>query len=154
MTHAELWLTTLGVGFVSGFIPLVNIEAYLVLRVVVVGVADDVALVLAATIGQMAAKCLLYLSGRGILSLKFGKRPMKSMEKLKEQLTRRPAYSTGLLFVSAAAGIPPFYAMSILAGTLRFPFVLFFLAGFTGRLLRFSAFVWAPELVLKLRGGG
>ena len=155
-TGSHLFLTTLVFAFLSGFIPVFNIEAYLLSVVVLGGVVNSAALILASTIGQMTAKCLLYSSGRGIvrLPLKPSPKNVERMERLKERLTRRRAYSTGVLFVSALSGLPPFYALSILAGTLRFPFALFLPAGLLGRLIRFGLFVWAPELMMKLRGHG
>lgn len=153
MNPAQLFLTTLGFAFLSGFLPFVNIEAYLLGAVVLGGVADSLVLILASTLGQMAAKCLLYLSARGLVTLPLKKRPMKGMEDLQARLSRRRSYSTGLLFVSAFTGLPPFYALSVLAGTVRIPFVLFLLSGFAGRLLRFALFVAAPQFMMKLRGG-
>lgn len=167
MNPVPLFFTSLGVAFLSGFLPFVNIEAYL-LGMVLGGATQgsgaapnidgsltgSLVLVVAATMGQMAAKCLLYFSARGLVGLPLRKRRIKGMEELRERLSRRRVYSTGLMFVSALTGLPPFYAISVLAGTVRIPFVLFLPSGSAGRLLRFALFVWAPQLMMNLRAGG
>ncbi len=58
---------------------------------------------------------------------------------------------TGLLtFVSALIGIPPFFAMAIIAGSLRVNAVVFFLAGFLGRTLFFWAILARGQPGLRL----
>ena len=54
----------------------------------------------------------------------------------------------GLVFVSAAAGLPPFYILSIAAGMLHFPLPRFVLLGLTGRAIRFAVAVFLPHLAL------
>ena len=45
----------------------------------------------------------------------------------------------GLVFLSSASGLPPFYVISTLAGALRVSFAAFILVGTAGRFLRFAA---------------
>jgi membrane protein YqaA with SNARE-associated domain len=51
------------------------------------------------------------------------------------------------MFASAFSGWPPFYLVSLAAGTLRQPFAPFFAAGFAGRFLRFGLLVLLPQAV-------
>jgi membrane protein YqaA with SNARE-associated domain len=148
LTPAQLVATTFGVGFLSGFIPLVNIEGFLISAVVLGGASSSLGLVIASTLGQMAAKCVLYLSGRGVVTLPLH-RYADRMDRIREWLARRAGHAGVVLFVSALVGFPPFYALSILAGTTRIPFAVFVVAGTIGRFLRFALFVWAPQLMIK-----
>lgn len=93
MGVADVWFATLAAAFLSGFLPFVNIEAYLV----------------------------------GAAALLPGAPP--------------------LVFTSALTGLPPFYVVSVAAGTLGFRPGPFLLAGFAGRLLRFGAVFALPGLL-------
>jgi membrane protein YqaA with SNARE-associated domain len=129
----------------SGLMPIVNAELFLV------GVASLTPssrlwlLVVSATAGQMIAKSFMYLVGSGVVRLPFGRRGKLDLEAARERVA--PWRSKDLLvFVSAAAGLPPFYLTSIIAGTLRFPFARFFVFGLAGRVVRFSLLVAVPPL--------
>jgi membrane protein YqaA with SNARE-associated domain len=129
----------------SGFIFVMNAELYL-LAVSAISPPGAIApLILAASLGQMVAKSAMYLGGRGVLKLPLGKYQEK-MDKVSEKLHRSRAGPGGFVFLSASTGLPPFYLVSILAGTLRLPFLVFFLPGFAGRLIRFGLLVLSPQL--------
>ena len=53
-----------------------------------------------------------------------------------------------LTFVSATIGFPPFFAMAMVAGTLRMNVVVFFLAGLAGRTLFFWAILAGVGLAI------
>ncbi len=128
----------------SGFIPVVNAELFLV---GVAAVAPREGLVVVATLaaaGQMVAKSAMYLGGRGVMRLPSGKRKA-DLEAVRARVERWRSKDL-LVLVSAVIGLPPFFATSIIAGTLRFPFARFLLAGFLGRLLRFGAVVAVPAV--------
>ena len=59
----------------------------------------------------------------------------------------RPMMSGLLTFVSAAIGFPPFFAMAMVAGTLRMNVVVFFVAGLIGRTLFFWAWLLGVGLI-------
>ena len=153
--HSQAAATPLGliwvsfvVCFVSGFLPLVNAEAYLLSVSALSPPHVAVPLTLAGALGQMLAKALLYLSGRGILRLPLGRHGdtvKRKMEQTRAKIERHRAHAGSLMFVSAFVGLPPFYFVSILAGTLRLPFGLFFGVGLVGRILRFGVFVFLPQ---------
>jgi len=149
LSPAQFFITSFGVAFLSGFLPLVNIEAYLVSAVVMGGAASWVSLVIACTLGQMAAKCLIYFSGRGLLKLPYPRHGGKR-EKIEAWLRRREGQAGGVLFVSALVGFPPFYLLSLLAGSLRIPFAVFLAAGVPGRFIRFALFAWFPQVMMRL----
>lgn len=128
----------------SGVFPIVNAEIF------VVGVAAVTAperlwvVVASATAGQMAAKSFMYLVGRGVFRLPWGKRKV-DLEAAGARVARWRSKDL-LVFVSAALGLPPFYVTSIAAGTLHFPFGRFFAFGLAGRLVRFSILVAVPSV--------
>lgn len=93
--------------------------------------------------GQMLAKSALYLAGRGVLSLPL--RSGRKLDALRARLEGNRAGVTGVLFASACAGVPPFYVVSVLAGTLRWSLPRFVVVGFCGRLLRFTIVLGLPQ---------
>ncbi|HSD28076.1 MAG TPA: hypothetical protein VLL75_12285 [Vicinamibacteria bacterium] len=140
MGAADVWIATLAAAFLSGFLPFVNIEAYVVGAAALLPGVSPLAVVVPAALGQMAAKGLLFLGGRGLVSLpsRLRDRAWAASARLG---TRRPP---ALVFTSALTGLPPFYVVSVAAGLLGFRPGPFLLAGFAGRLLRFGAVFAAP----------
>ena len=93
----------------------------------------------------MTAKSVMYLAGRGVLSLPFGKQ-QERMDAAAKKLQGSKIGPGGFVLVSAFTGLPPFYIVSILSGTLRIPFLVFFGPGTIGRLARFAIMVLFPQL--------
>jgi membrane protein YqaA with SNARE-associated domain len=143
---AGLFLVTYLVSFVSGFVPIVNCETYLVSVSALSPLAFALPLTLAAVLGQMSAKALLYLSGRGLMHLPLGRYRAK-LEAAHARFERRRGRAGVFLFASAASGFPPFYVVAVLAGTLRLGFTGFLIAGTLGRFVRFGLVVIVPQLV-------
>ncbi|MBI4909538.1 MAG: VTT domain-containing protein [Acidobacteria bacterium] len=100
------------------------------------------ALTLTATLGQMTGKCALYWAGRGLVRFP---RAQQKLERLR--LTGKDRQYGGLtvLFLSSTFGIPPFYPVSVLAGSLRIPFSRFLAIGLCGRLIHYSVVVLAAS---------
>jgi membrane protein YqaA with SNARE-associated domain len=138
-------LATFFVGLVSGLVPFVNAEAYLVSVSAFFPGATLGVVVAAATLGQMTAKCLLFLSGRGLLRLSIRHRPANGLERVNAFLRGSAARAAALVFVSALCGIPPFYVVTLAAGALGFPLGRFCVVGTLGRLLRFAAVFLLPR---------
>jgi membrane protein YqaA with SNARE-associated domain len=136
----------------SGFIPVVNAEIFLVGAAALAPRSSLPLVVLVAAAGQMVAKTGMYLGGRGVVRLPSEKRKA-DLEALRAKVERWKSRDL-LVLVSAGVGLPPFFAVSILAGTLRFPFARFLLAGFVGRLVRFGLLMAVPALGRRLAGGG
>lgn len=139
-----LALATYAYCLVSGLVPVVNTEVYLLSVSALAPRHVALTLILASTCGQMTAKSLMYLVGRGALKLPLGRHEAR-LEQAGAALQRWRGRTDLLLFASAFTGLPPFYALSIVAGTLRHNFARFFCAGFLGRLLRFAALVLFPQ---------
>jgi membrane protein YqaA with SNARE-associated domain len=139
-----LWTATFLIALVSGLIPFVlNIELYL-LAVATLTKASPVAIVALTTAGQMLAKFILYQVGRGALNVKWIRRG--TMSKAADAFVKHPASSMTVVAVSALTGFPPFYGVSLMAGTLRLPLVSFLTVGTVCRVIRFGAVYWAPSL--------
>jgi membrane protein YqaA with SNARE-associated domain len=141
-----LALATFGVSLVGGFVPLVNVELYLVGVATAVPHAGLVPIVLAASLGQVAAKCVLYGAGTRVLRVS----PGRSRALVAGVARLRAAHSGGraLVFSSALFGLPPFYVMSLAAGALRLGLPVFVALGLTGRVLRFAAVFLVPRLLV------
>ena len=143
MSVADVWFATLAAAFLSGFLPLVNIEAYLLGAAALLPGAPPLVVVVPAALGQMVAKGLLFLGGRGLVSLPLRVRD-RALAVSGRLGTRRPP---ALVFTSALTGLPPFYVVSVAAGMLGFRPGPFLLAGLAGRLLRFGAVFALPGLL-------
>jgi membrane protein YqaA with SNARE-associated domain len=138
---------SLVVGLVSGLVPVLNTEAYL-LAVAALAPSDRLLpVVVLTTLGQMVAKSLLYLAGSGAGSPRFLGDRAARLDEVKQRLKRAPAGVAAVVFASAAAGWPPFYLVSLAAGSLRYSLARFVLVGGSGRLLRFAALVAASRLL-------
>ena len=154
----KLLLLTFGFGALSAVIPIFNMEAYIV---VVYAKAPDhspasSAFLLAAigSLGQNVGKMIWFYAARGALNFPWLQRRLEdpkrkaSYEKWRGQVEGRPVFSGGLTFLSAAIGIPPFFVMAAVAGSLRMNVVVFFFAGLIGRILFFWAILAGLSLFL------
>jgi membrane protein YqaA with SNARE-associated domain len=141
-----LSLSTFGVCLASGFIPLINAEIYLLAASAASPSYATVPLLVMGTLGQMTAKVVMYLGGSGVLRLPTH-RHADRMHRVMEELQRWRGSTATMIFVSASVGLPPFYVVSVLCGMMRTGLWQFILLGTAARMLRFSVFVFFPELV-------
>lgn len=130
----------------SGVVPFMNTEVFLLYVGSTASPADLPGLVVVSALGQMSTKSLLYLAGRGALKLPAG-RYRDRIAALRARLSGRGGKVNALTFVSALTGLPSFYALSVVAGALGWPFASFALHGTAGRLLRFSAVLFLPGML-------
>ena len=135
------------VGVVSGLVPVLSTEAFLLALAVVAPPGTLVPAMLLTTLGQLLAKLLLYLAGRGSSSLPLVERSRGRLAALRARLEKRRAGVAAVVFTSATLGFPPFYLVSVAAGSLRWPLARFLLVGGSGRLLRFAAIAAVPGLL-------
>lgn len=149
MSLLAVWLTTLGVAVVSAVLPVINIELYLLAAASLAPPAMAVPLVLAATIGQMVGKVVMYFAATGAVKLP-GKRIQAALEGMNTALRDRPRSGGALVFASAAAGLPPFFVVTVAAGAARMNLVSFVVFGSLGRLVRFAVIVALPHVVKDL----
>ncbi len=136
-------------SIVSALVPWVNGEVVLLsLTALAHSAWDRGLLVLSASAGQMAGKCILYWAGKGVIPLKSG-RMKQSILAWKARFEQSPSKLLSLVFVSSAVGIPPFYVITILAGAFRMRFAPFFTVGACGRLVRFGALAFVPWIMIR-----
>lgn len=144
-----VYLSTYIACLVSGFLPLVNAEVFLVLVSAITPKSSAPLIILLATIGQMTAKATIYMAGRGSLKLPLKKYEQK-MGKVIQKFEKKRMATNSFIFLSAFTGLPPFYIVSILAGVLKLKFLNFLICGFSGRLIRFSVVVLFPQLFKEI----
>jgi membrane protein YqaA with SNARE-associated domain len=142
-----LYVASFVVCILSGFLPFVNAEAYLLALSTVAPAEHAVPLTATATLGQMVAKSVLFYGGRGAIRVRAVARWKGRIDQAHERVMSWPGGTGVALFASASVGIPPFYAVSVVAGTLGIPFGRFAVIGFLGRFLRFGSVYAIPLLV-------
>ncbi len=145
-------LGTVGFGVLSAVIPLANAEAYVFTSQVSHSI-DPVPVALSIAVGQTVGKVLLF----------FGVRRGKNLPGIRHQraaLRRRPVgpararfravlqsllnlvgkkrWGLPITFVAALVGVPPLYAVALLAGATRMRIGWFALVVLAGRVLRFG----------------
>jgi membrane protein YqaA with SNARE-associated domain len=140
---------TLVVCFVSALVPIVNAEIFLALVAaeLVTSPAQLPAIVVCAAVGQMTAKVLLYYAGMGLLELPRG-RYKGRIERARARIAtwRRRPYV--VFAISSTVGLPPFYLVSIVAGSMKIGFRAFCAIGLVGRTLRFAVVVAIPAKLI------
>jgi membrane protein YqaA with SNARE-associated domain len=150
-------LALLLLGVASALIPLINIEAYLSVRAAVASLGDIWTLALVAAVGQMLGKIVWYYLGSSALHWGWVRRRAEQpknaarLETWRARTHERPVLTSGLIFISAFTGFPPFAVLSVLAGQLRMNLALFLSIGLLGRWLRFAAVLggaaWLSDLM-------
>jgi len=139
----------------SALLPWLNSEVIMAsMSVIPASSWGQLALVCIATAGQMTGKCVLYWAGRGALKFPAAERKLESWNRKMETWTQRRrggnAGSMTILLMSATFGVPPFYPVSVMAGSLRVPFRRFLAIGAVGRILHYGAVVWGARLLSPL----
>ena len=138
-----------GLSIVSALVPWVNGEVIVLSLAAIAHSPVEVAgLVLLASTGQMIGKCVLYWAGRGAIPIRTTGIGSK-VAAWKQKFDQSPSRSVALVFVSSTLGIPPFYLITLLAGTFRMPFGRFIGAGMCGRLVRFAFVACIPQLTIR-----
>lgn len=131
--------------FLTGYIPSVSTEV--MLAGVGLTIANKHVLPLAAVgaVMQTLAKCHIYFLSKkvaGCLSFK----SRRKVVALRHRFSQQETLSTGILFISALIGIPPYYFMNIVCGLLNTGWLVFCAIGFTGMFIRFSVCLVFPHL--------
>jgi membrane protein YqaA with SNARE-associated domain len=138
---------TLVVCFVSGLVPLINTELFLVgLGVVAItSPGQIVPIAVLAAIGQVSAHLVLYFAGLGVVGLPRGKTRDK-IERARARVAkwqRRPHF---VLALAATIGIPPLMLVSVVAGAMKISVRAYCLISLVGRTVRFAAILAIPFL--------
>ncbi|MCW2809535.1 MAG: associated Golgi protein [Marmoricola sp.] len=151
----KLFWLTFAFGAVSAIIPIFNMEAYISVLFASTQHHSALSLAFVGSLGQNIGKLVWYYLSLGALDIPWLKRRMDtpkrqaSFERWRSYVHGRPVMSGLLTFVSAALGFPPFFAMAMVAGTLRMNVVVFFVAGLVGRTLFFWAWLLGVGLIFS-----
>ena len=136
------------VGFVSGLVPFVNVELYLVAISPVASREALIPIAVLSAIGQMLAKTILFYAGRGVFKIRLRKIE-KKIETVQQKFQEWKGKTDLLIFLSALVGFPPLYATSVVAGAMKLSYPKFLAVGVVGRCIRFAVIVSFPQLVLR-----
>jgi len=139
-------LATLAVAVAGGLIPVINVEAWVFGVSAASTGATVVPVALAATVGQVAAKSLLYRAG-GSAAAWGTRRAAPGLATAVRRLEGAASRGTAVVFASALIGVPPFYVVSVAAGVGRFRFERFLVLALVGRALRFGLVFLLPRLL-------
>jgi membrane protein YqaA with SNARE-associated domain len=158
---------TLGVAFGSAIVPVINVELFVLGLVASQPQLHWLLIATAVAIGQMAGKLLYYLAARGSIRLPAWmsermqwRRSVKTdgrwrqrtkwlrakIDALRDRCHRHPAWMAGTYGVSAVFGLPPFMAMTVLAGLVDMPLSIFLGAGLLGRFARYAVLATFPAI--------
>jgi membrane protein YqaA with SNARE-associated domain len=141
--------STIGLFLLSGVVPIVNAEVSVILLGSVAPPPLLPVLLVVATFSHMVGKSLTYLAGRWAERWPYA--PLqRQVAAARAKIERRTTLGGTIIFVSAAIGLPPFYVVSVGSGIVRFNFLHYFAFGFAGRLVRFAALLWIPQLARAL----
>lgn len=141
-----LYVGTMLVGFVSGLVPLINLEVFLLILSPTISKSTLVPVSILSSVSQMLAKSLVFFVGRGMINLSVNKH-RKKINAVRQKFLDWKKRTDFLIFLSAFIGIPPLYIVSFVAGTLRLSFASFFIIGLIGRFLRFGSILYFPPIV-------
>ena len=144
-------LTSVGFGVVSAVVPVVNAEAY-VIGSQVSAIAGPVPIAVGVGIGQVFGKLLLFLGVRRGKEFRFVRHrrtqarafpvgPTRArfraiMAKLLD-LVGQKRWGLPIVLLAAIVGIPPLYAVALLAGATTMRAIWFALVVLVGRVTRF-----------------
>jgi len=140
-----VWLTTFAVCAISGPLPVVHSELYL-FTVSVASPARWVwALIIAAVLGQLAGKSLLYFVGRGAIRIR-SERFQRMIQGAQAKMQANPRTGGGILFVSATLGLPPMFPTTLACGAARMNYAWFLILTAAGRFVHYAIVVFVPQL--------
>lgn len=135
---------TIVLAAAGGLLPFSPIEPVL-LFIAVSRPALLIPVVTLATVCQMSAKALLFL-GSGKAQAKLSDRKRAAIERVRSRLEGRRGLQMLTVLVSAIAGLPPLYIVTLVSGALRLRLSDYLIAATIGRATRFSAVVMLPRL--------
>ena len=149
ISNYGLYSGTYFICVISGFVPIVNVEIFLIFVSTFFSKSLFLPVLLLATIGQMTAKAVLFFSGMGFVKLSL-KRYENKIDDAMVKMQKWKSKTDLFIFLSALTGVPPFYIITIAAGIIRLNFFRFFICGFMGRLIRFGVLMLFPQFFKQL----
>jgi membrane protein YqaA with SNARE-associated domain len=147
------FLTTFAVCGISGPLPVIHSEIYVFSVSTISPPSWAWWLVLAAVLGQMAGKALLYFVGRGAIKIR-NERFQKMVATARTRMQANPRAGGAILFTSATLGLPPMYPTVLACGAAHMNFAWFLLLTGVGRFLHYSIVVFVPQLAKMWLGHG
>lgn len=144
-------LTSISFGIVSAVVPVVNAEAY-VIASQVSAAAGPIPVAIGIGIGQTIGKLLLFLGVRRGRNFPFvrhrrerlrttpagpARRRFRAVMSRLLALVGRTRWGLLIVFTAAVAGIPPLYAVALLAGATKMRTLWFAVVVLVGRIARF-----------------
>jgi membrane protein YqaA with SNARE-associated domain len=148
----HLFLGTFIVCFVSGVIPVVNAELFLLALVPFLKTPYlEHSAVISATLGQMLSKVIIFgICLKGMDNPWIQKKaPKKQVHKWHNRLEKLGWKAHIVSFMSAFVGFPPYFVLTVVLGFLRTSWTWFLITGFLGRGLRFAILVYFPKAALS-----
>jgi membrane protein YqaA with SNARE-associated domain len=137
-----LYGATFAVAFIAGVFPLVSIELFLIGATALGADVQTLPLLIAiAAVGHQIAKTLTYYAGAGMFELPRGgmRARIEAARARIERWNRRPRL---IMFLAAATGLPPLWALGFVAQPLmKIDFATFTAITAFGRILRYSTLV-------------
>ena len=148
--HLSKLMLTSVVCFITGFVPTVGTEVFLVvLALKTHGFELLTLIVIAASAFQMLSKVIIYYLGFGVIGY-LPKSLKEKIDNLSHKYSQKSLTNRSLIFISALIGVPPFYIINILCGAFKVPFNLFFSMGLLGTFIRFAFVVFLPHVFMQL----
>ena len=144
-------LTSVGFGTLSAVVPVANAEAYVAANQLV-HAAGPLAVVIGVALGQTLGKVLLFYGVRRGKNAPFvrhrraalrahpvgpARARFRAAVRALLDLVGQKRWGLPITFVAAVVGLPPLYAVALLAGATRMRLVYFGGVVLVGRLLRF-----------------
>ncbi|RPJ81661.1 MAG: hypothetical protein EHM13_10080 [Acidobacteria bacterium] len=149
-TGGWTYLSCYLLSIVSALVPWFNAEVLLLAFSTAVPFPFGLAgLVLAGSAGQMTGKIGLYWAGRGTNRLQ-SERVARALDRWRDRLEHHPSGPLALIFTSAILGFPPFYAVTLFAGAIKFRLDIFLVIGTIGRVARFAILLFGPHIAYRL----
>lgn len=157
-------LTSIGYGILSAIVPVINAEAYVVASQVT-AVAGAVPIAVGIAIGQTAGKVAMFYAVREGRRLSFftsrreesrsrpvspGRRRWRAFVDRLLQLVGDPRWGLPITFLASFVGIPPLYAVALIAGATKMNGGWFTLVVFAGRLIRFVSLALGIDWAVRL----
>jgi membrane protein YqaA with SNARE-associated domain len=140
-----VWLTTFAVCAISGPLPVVHSELYLFAASAASPPSWVWALIIAAVLGQLVGKTLLYFVGRGAIRIR-SERFQRMVAAAQAKMEKNPKTGGTILFVSATLGLPPMYPTALACGAARMNYLLFLVLTGAGRFVHYSIVVFVPQI--------
>ena len=146
-----MWMlvTCFGTSILTALLPWMNAEVMLLSATrFVASQTALMGLVAVVTAGQMPGKTAMYWLARKAADAR-SDRLAQLTERWRARFTEHPRSALAIVLVSALVGFPPFYAVSVAAGTSRMRFSYFLVIGSAARFVHFAIVALIPQFIWR-----